>query len=194
MTAYNTATIASRRRSRRRMLAALLMASAIATIGASAMTLAVFTDTQSATGSWTSGTIKLGAISPSTVFTATNILPGDGGSQTVVVSNAGTGELRYAMSSLSTSTDTKGLAGQMTLLVKVGTCVAPGATIYTGSLSGAFFGSNAQGQDTNDQVVPAASSQSLCFTWGFPIGSGNAFQSANASTTFTFDAEQTANN
>ena len=187
-------TTAARRRNRRRALAALLMASAIATVGAGAMSLAVFTDTQAASGSWTAGTIKLGTISPSTVFTATNILPGDGGSQTVTVSNTGTGQLRYAMSSVSTNADTKGLAAQMTLVVKVGACPSAGATLYSGPLSGAFFGSPAQGADTNDQVINSTASQALCFTWSFPILSGNAYQSAATSTTFTFDAEQTANN
>ena len=187
-------TISSRRNSRRRALAALLMASAVATVGAGAMSLAVFSDSQAATGSWTSGTIKLGSISPSTVFTATNILPGDGGSQTVVVSNTGTGQLRYAMSSVATNTDSKGLAAQMTMLVKVGACPSAGATLYTGSLGGSFFGSATQGADANDQVINAGASQSLCFTWGFPLGSGNTFQSAATSTTLTFDAEQTANN
>jgi hypothetical protein len=189
-----TDTVAARRRNRRRTLAILLVASAVAAVGAGAMSLAVFTDTQAASGSWTSGTIKLGSISPSTVFTATDILPGDSGSQTVVVSNVGTGQLRYAMSSVSTNTDLKGLAGQMTMLVKDGACPSTGATLYTGSLGAAFFGSATQGADTNDQVINAGATQSLCFEWSFPIGSGNAFQAAATSTTFTFDAEQTANN
>jgi hypothetical protein len=194
MTASITDTTASRRRKRRRILAVLLTASAIATVGASAMSLAIFTDTQAADGSWTAGTIKLGAISPSTVFTATNILPGDLGSQTVVVSNTGLSQLRYAMSSVSTNADSKGLAAQMTLSIKDGACPSAGTTLYSGSLSGALFGLKAQGADLGDQVINAGATQSLCFAWTFPIGSGNAFQAAATSTTFTFDAEQTANN
>ncbi len=186
-------TLASRRR-RRRTLAALLMVSAVATVGAGAMSLALFTDSQAATGSWTSGTITLGSISPSTVFTATDILPGDGGSQTVTVSNSGTGALRYAMSSASTDEDTKGLAAQMTLLVEVGACPSAEATIYTGPLSDALFGSVITGADTGDRLISAGATETLCFTWGFPIASGNAFQDAATSTTFTFDAEQTTNN
>ncbi len=187
-------TAGSRRRNRRRKLLALLLASSVAMVGAGAMSLAIFTDSQAATGSWTAGTIKLGAISPSTVFTATNILPGDTGSQTVTVSNVGTGQLRYAMTSVSTNTDTKGLAAQMTLTIKVGACPSAGATLYTGSLSGALFGDPTQGQQTNDQIIAAAANQSLCFTWLFPSASANSFQSATTTTTFTFAAEQTANN
>ena len=194
MATHFSDTLGSRRRNRRRMLATLLVASAIATVGASAMSLALFTDSQAATGSWTAGTIKLGAISPSTVFTATNILPGDSGSQTVVVSNTGTGQLRYAMSSVATNADSKGLAAQMTMLVKVGACPSAGTTLYTGSLGGAFFGSATPGADANDQVINSGASQSLCFSWSFPSSSGNGYQSAATSTTFTFDAEQTANN
>jgi hypothetical protein len=187
-------TVAARRRNRRRTLAILLAAAAVATVGAGAMSLALFTDTQAATASWTAGTIKLGSISPSTVFTATDILPGDSGSQTVVVSNTGTGELRYSMTSLATSTDSKGLATQMTMIVKDGACPSTGTTLYTGTLAGASFGSIAQGQNLNDQVLGAGLSQSLCFSWSFPILSGNSYQGANAATTFTFDAEQTAHN
>ena len=182
----------SRRRNRRRTLAVLLMAAAIATVGAGAMSLAVFSDTQTATGAWTAGTVILG-VSPSTTFTLTNMMPGDSGSQTVTVSNTGTAPFRYAMTSTSTNTDTKGLAAQMTLTIKVGTCPSAGATLYTGSLSGALFGDPATGQQTNDQIIAASTTQNLCFAWSFPLASGNTYQAATTSTTFTFAAEQTQN-
>ena len=153
----------------------------------------MFTDSDASGGSWTAGTIVLG-VSPATTFNASSIMPGDGGSQDVTVDNTGTGDLRYAMSSSSSNADGKGLAAQMTLTVKAGTCAAPGATLYSGALSGAAFGSNAQGANPGDRNVTAGSSDSLCFSWSFPLASGNAYQGAATSTTFTFDAEQTANN
>ncbi len=179
--------------SRRRALVAMLMAASLATVGAGAMSLAVFTDSKASSGSWTTGTVILG-VAPSTAFTANGILPGDTGSQTVAVSNSGTGALRYAMTSTSTNTDSKGLAAQMTLTIKAGTCVSPTTTLYTGALSAAALGNPAQGADTGDRAVASGATDSLCFTWSFPIASGNAFQTATTTATFTFAAEQTANN
>ena len=183
----------ARRNRRRRAMVALLMATTVATVGAGAMSLAVFTDSQASSGSWSAGTIVLG-VSPSTSFTATDILPGDTGSQTITVSDTGTGALRYAMTSSSDNSDGKGLADQMTLLVRAGTCAAPGATVYTGSLSAAAFGDPTQGAQSGDRTVAAGASDSLCFTWTFPLASGNAYKSAATAATFTFAAEQTANN
>jgi hypothetical protein len=183
----------SRRRSRRRALVAMLLASSLATVGAGAMSLAVFTDSKASSGSWTAGTVILG-VAPATAFTAAGILPGDTGSQTIAVSNTGTGALRYAMTSSSTNTDTKGLAAQMTLTIKLGTCAAPTTTVYTGALSAAALGNPAQGADAGDRAVAAGATDNLCFTWLFPLASGNAFQTATTTATFTFAAEQTANN
>lgn len=183
----------ARRIGRRRALAILLAASSLATVGAGAMSLAVFTDSRTSSGSWTAGTIVLG-VAPATTFTATGILPGDTGSQTVTVSNSGTGDLRYAMTSASTNLDGKGLATQMTLTIKLGTCVAPTTTLYTGTLAGALLGDPTQGAQAGDRTVAAGASDSLCLAWTFPPASGNAYQAAATSTTFTFAAEQTANN
>ena len=182
----------SRRRTRRRALVAMLLASSLATVGAGAMSLAVFTDSKASAGSWTAGTVILG-VAPATTFTAAGIMPGDSGSQVVTVSNTGTGALRYAMTNATTNLDGKGLATQLQLVIKAGTCAA-GTTIYTGTLAGAFLGNPAQGADAGDRAVAASASDSLCFAWTFPIGSGNAYQTAATSATFTFAAEQTANN
>ena len=93
--------VANRRRKRRRVLLAILLSASLATLGAGAMSLAVFTDSDATGGSWTAGTIILG-VGPAPVFTAANIFPGDSGSQTVTVSNTGTGQLRYAMTTTTT--------------------------------------------------------------------------------------------
>lgn len=186
-------TIAPRRSKRRRGLLAILLASSITTLGAGAMSLATFTDASTSGGSWTTGTIILG-VSPATAFTATGIMPGDSGSKDVSVANNGTGNLRYALTSASTNTDGKGLAAQMTITVSAGTCAAPGATLYSGALSAAAFGSIAAGAQAGDRSVAAGATDDLCLAWSFPSASGNAYQNAATSTTFTFSAEQTANN
>ena len=98
------------------------------------------------------------------------------------------------MTSTSTNTDGKGLAAQLTLTVKAGTCAAPGSTLYSGSLSAAALGSTTPGDQGADRTVDAGSSDSLCLAWAFPGSSGNGFQSAATTATFTFASEQTANN
>ena len=134
-------------------------------------------------------------MSPTTVFTPGVVMPGDSGQQTVTVANTGTGALRYAMSSVATNTDDKGLASQLTLTIDAGACGSPPASIYSGTLQGAGFGSSAQGADVGDRSVAAGASEQLCFAWDLPlVTTGNAFQDANTTVTFTFDAEQTKNN
>ena len=183
-----------RRQKRRRALVAMLIVSSLGTLGAGAMSLAVFTDSQASTGAWSTGTIVLG-VSPSTAFSASNILPGASGSQDITVSNGGTGALRYALSTSATNTDSKGLAAQLTLTINAGTCASPGAVVYaTGALGSAAFGSNAQGAQAGDRTLAAAASETLCFAWSFPLSSGNAYKNAATTATFTFDAEQTSNN
>jgi hypothetical protein len=125
------------------------------------------------------------------------MMPGDVINGTLVVSNTGTGALRYAMSSSSTNTDSKGLAAQMTLAIKtIGTgCTNfDGTSVYSGALGSALFGSSTAGADTGDRSLAAGLNETLCFRASLPIASGNAYQAATTTTTFTFDAEQTANN
>jgi hypothetical protein len=184
---------ASRRKKRRRALLAVLLGASILTLGSGAFSLALFTDSATAGGSWTTGTIVLDVV-PSTTFTATGIMPGDSGSQTVTVQNNGTGALRYSMSSTATNLDGKGLRGQLQLTIKEGSCPSSGTTLYSAALSGAGFGSSATGFQDGDRALAASGNDLLCFSWDFPGDSGNGYQSATTSATFTFDAEQTANN
>ena len=184
--------VATRRRKRRRALIAILLSSSLATLGAGAMSLAVFTDSDAVGGSWTAGTIILG-VTPSPVFTATGIMPGDSGSQTLTLVNTGTGQLRYALTTATTDSGA-GLDSKLQLSIRQGTCAAPGASLYSGNLSGAFIGNPAQGNQGSDPVVNAGTSASLCFAWSLDLNTtGNSYQGASASATFTFASEQTAN-
>lgn len=191
-----SAAVPVRRRHRRRLLVAMLLVSSLATVGAGAMSLAVFTDTKASAGSWTAGTIVLG-VAPTTAFTATGMMPGDTGAQVIAVTDNGTSQLRYAMTTATTNADGKGLAAQMTLAITTGPIVSgacTGTSLYGGALSAAALGNPAQGADTGDRTVNAGATDNLCFQWTFPKASGNAFQSATTTATFTFAAEQTANN
>ena len=184
-----------RRRKRRRGIVALLAAVSLLTIGAGTISLARFTDTTSSTWSFTAGTIDI-STNP-TVFTAiTAMMPGDNATQPLTVTNGGTGDLRYAMSTAATNA----LGDQLTLTIKTedagGGCAAfTGTTVLAATaLDGAGFGSANQGIDAGDRNLAAGASEVLCFRVSLALSTGNAFQGASSAATFTFDAEQTANN
>jgi len=192
MTELDLAVEERRRRRRRRGLVVLLLTFSLASLGAGLFSLAIFTDSAASDGSFTAGTIDI-ATSPSTLFTVTNIMPGDSGSATLTVQNNGSAQLRYAMSSSATNADGKGLRSQLNLTIKAGACPG-GSSLYGGVLNGASFGSNAQGAQAGDRTLNGLASEQLCFAWDLPLATGNAFQGATTTATFTFDAEQTANN
>jgi len=190
----------SRRLSRRRLLLlatllAGLLGGSILAIGGS---LALFTSTTTLSGNaFTTGTVSLGLNPATALLTAASMMPGDTVAGSLVVTNTGTAQLRYAMTSASTNADAKGLMNQLTLTVKtLGTSCAvfDGTSLYTGALNGAAFGDPTQGAQAGDRVLNGAASETLCFQATLPLATGNAFQGATTTTTFTFSAEQTANN
>ncbi len=182
-------------RRRRRGLIALLLAFSLATVGAGAFSLAVFTDSSAVDGDWTAGTVVIDAdASGSASFSAEDILPGDSGEQTITVTNNGTAALRYALTTSATNADDKGLASQLDLTIREGACPSSGTALFTGKVGSAAFGDPTQGADDGDRDLAAANAEDLCFAWSLDLGTGNAYQGAATTATFTFDAEQTANN
>jgi spore coat-associated protein N len=179
-------------RHQRLALAAALGLSAIS-LGAGAMSLAIFTDSAASTGTFTTGTIDITS-SPTVAFTLAAMMPGDANTQALTIANAGTGALRYSLTTVATNT----LGDALTLTVKtLGTSCAAfdGTTVLAATaLDGAAIGNPAQGADSGDRALAAASSEVLCFRVTLPLTTGNTLQGVNSSVTFTFDAEQTANN
>ena len=192
--------VSSDRRPRRRLpllvglSLGLLAASSIAVGGS----LAIFTSAPTLGGNaFTTGTVILGLNPTTALLTSANMMPGDTIAGALVVSNSGTGQLRYAVTSASTNADAKNLMNQITLTIKtLGTSCAvfDGTSLYTGALSAAAFGNPAQGAQAGDRVLNGAANETLCFSATLPAATGNAYQGATTTTTFTFSAEQTANN
>jgi spore coat-associated protein N len=122
------------------------------------------------------------------------MVPGDSSTQAMTIANDGTADLRYAMSSLASNA----LGDTLTLTVKTeGTDCATfdGTTVLAATaLDGAAIGNPAQGDDGGDRSLSAATSEVLCFRVELPLATGNSLQGTSSSVTFTFDAEQTANN
>lgn len=191
---------------RRKLLVGFLSLMALGAI-MSVGTLAVFTD-QQAVGSntFTNSTISLGLSPTSTLVQFSGMLPGDTTTAPITVTNnAGSSALRYAVSSVATNTDAKGLKDQLVFTVKTVDVTTPGVPcdnfdgtqIYTGDLdftSGKILGDATQGAQAGDRPLGVGSNEILCFRVNLPLSTGNTFKLATTTATFTFDAEQTANN
>ncbi len=165
--------------------------------------LALFTDQENVSGNaFSTGTIDLTATPASAVVTMPAMAPGDQVTAPLTVDNAGTLEFRYSM--VSTTTEDV-LAGQLDLTIKSGvtTCdnanwTADGTVLYTGLIGStattAVLGSNVQGAQAGDRVLAAGANEVLCFNVALPLAANNTSQGMSTAATFTFDAEQTANN
>ena len=193
----------------------LLGLTAVTVVSVSAATmfsLALFTDQETDDSTFTAGTIVLDPTKIDALdLTTSALMPGDAVRSPVTVENDGSAQLRYAVSHTSTNPDTKDLRSQ--LLLVINTADTGGGTDFgtdgdycddaTGTelhasaalgASGNLVGDPTQGSQSGDRTLNAASSEVLCFYVSLPLSATNAAQGATTTTTFTFDAEQTANN
>lgn len=184
----------------------LLGATAVISVGAGQFSLALFTDQETVPATFTAGSVDLdGTAIDALILTTSALMPGSTVTDDVLVSNVGAGQLRYAMTTSSTNVDTKNLRDVLTLTVKTIDVTTPGTpcndfdgtSVLAATVLGtstAAFGSPTAGSQAGDRTLNAAASETLCFRISLPSGTGNGYQSAATTTTFTFDAEQTANN
>jgi hypothetical protein len=183
---------------RRKLLGLGVLGLAATSLLSMALSLALFTDTAAVgANAFSAGTISISTSPASALLTLDPIMPGDTVNASLVVTNDGTGALRYAMTSASTNPDGLGLRDQLGLVVKTaGTNCATfdGVTLYSGTLADAAFGDVTPGDDANDRTLAGGMGETLCFRATLDISTGNAFQGATTTTTFMFTGEQTANN
>lgn len=191
-------------RGKRRLLGLAVGLTLMGTFSA-AMTLAVFTDQETVTGTFSSGSIILDAAAiDGLTLSISPLMPGDAITDDVVVENDGTAQLRYSISTATTDPDTKALRDALTLNVRTIDVTTPGTPcdnfdgtlLYSGAMGAATaaVGSPTQGAQAGDRVLNGLSNETLCFRLGLPLATANVYSAATAVTTFTFDAEQTANN
>jgi len=180
-------------RRRRRGVLAIILGLTTVSLGAGLFSLAIFTDSAASTGTFASGTVDITS-SPTVAFTVSNMVPGDQSTQAMTIGNAGTATLRYALTTVATNA--LGTALQLEVRTQGTNCATFDGTVVAAaaSLNGAGFGNPAQGAHSGDRTLAAAASEVLCFRVSLPLSTGNALQGASSSVTFTFDAEQTANN
>ncbi|HUF06887.1 MAG TPA: TasA family protein [Candidatus Binatia bacterium] len=189
----------------RRRLAALAIGLGLLGTFSAAMSLAVFTDQETVDGTFSTGSIVLDAAEiDALTLSVAALMPGDAVTDDVVVENDGTAQLRYAISTATTDPDGKGLRDALNVTIRTIDVTTPGTPcndfdgtiLYDGVMGAATaaVGSPAAGADAGDRTLAGLSNETLCFRVSLPLATGNAHAAATAVTTFTFDAEQTANN
>ncbi len=163
--------------------------------------MALFTDSEGVGSNvFQAGTIDISVAPGSAILTATALMPGDTVNGSAVVTNAGTAQLRYAITGISTDVDGLHLNTVLALTIKdEGTSCAAfdGTTLFSGyvpTAGGNLVGDPAAGNQAGDRTLNNGVGETLCFSANLPIGTGNAFQGSATTMTFTFAAEQTANN
>ena len=166
---------------------------------------AIWTDSEDVDANvFSTGTLDISTAPITALVTYSDMAPGDEVTAEITVSNDGSLELRYAVTSTTTE-DT--LAAQLDLTIKSGvtTCTnagfdTDGTVVYAtgdlGSTTGIdVIGDPTQGDDTGDRTLTTASpSEVLCFNVELPDSTGDSFQGLTSTATFTFAAEQTDNN
>jgi predicted ribosomally synthesized peptide with SipW-like signal peptide len=176
-------------------------------VGVIGVASALFSDTDVvANNAFTSGTVMLDTNPTDVVVTFLNLAPGDEFTAPILVTNTGTLPLRYAITSAATDADGKHLMEQLDLTIKTGvtTCTnggfsADGLAIYGAADLGSIAGINVvgdptQGGQAGDRQLASSAAETLCINVKLPLSTGNAFQGAASTATFTFASEQTTNN
>lgn len=75
-----------------------------------------------------------------------------------------------------------------------GTTLNNAAFTTVGATTTNIVGDPTQGAQAGDRVLAGGASETLCFKATLPLGTPNTYQGATTNITFTFNAEQTANN
>jgi hypothetical protein len=164
-----------------------------------ASTFADFTDTATATSTFTAGTVDIvvgGDASDSYAFTSlqsSNLKPGDVVYAPLSVANPGTLGLTYAMTSSSTNADAKALKDTLKLGAKLvanaGACDSGGVG-YAASGTTVMAEAAISGAAISSRSLAAGASEVLCFKVELPSTAGDALQGATTTTTMTFAATQ----
>lgn len=196
---------------RKSTLLILVAVVAVASIGIGAVSLAVFTDTETVDATFTSGTIALDAtkIDSLSLALGDTWVPGDSVTGSVDVENDGTNPLRYSLNTTTTdgsSPNGEPLSSALVVEVRPVDTTTPATkcddfdgtpVLQTSEVLGAsnvMFGNVSPTDGTGDVTVAAGATHVLCIRVSLPIATDNTFQGATSVTTFTFNAEQTENN
>ena len=162
-------------------------------------TFATFTDSGTATSTFTSGTVDL-VLSGETddaydfdTIEMTDMKPGDVKYAPLTIANTGSLGFTYTMATSATNADSKALRDQLTLGIKkvANTAACDSAGVgYAASLDTMTASGALSAGAIASRALTAGTSEVACFRVELPSGSGDAFQGAATTATFTFNATQ----
>jgi predicted ribosomally synthesized peptide with SipW-like signal peptide len=164
-----------------------------------ASTYASFSDSATATSTFTTGTVDLvlnNDASDAYAFTSlqsSSMKPGDIVYAPLTVANAGSLGFTYSMSSSSTNADSKALRDTLRLGAKkvanAAACDSAGVG-YTASLTTVMAEGAISSAAISSRAVASGASEVLCFKVELPSSAGDGLQDATTTTTMTFNAAQ----
>ena len=176
---------------RRKILLALLAIGVVATIGAFSG-LAVFTDQETvADNTFSSGTVDLVLGTTTALVTYTDMAPGDStGAQSLLVTNSGTLDLTYVVSTtMDTDTGTPLLGDTLDLTIKTIDVTTPGTPCDDFDGTTLYAAADLNDGAVASRALSASTNETLCFQVDFP-GAATAPEGASADANFVFDATQ----
>ena len=153
---------------KRRNLFVLLLVAGVLAGAPWAVTQAVWTDSAAVGGNtFSTGSVDISTSPTSALVTFSGMVPGDSVTAPLTVSNAGTLQLRYAMTtSISGSTT---LSDGLELQIKSGvtTCTTAGfgtdgTSLYDSTLTAGAIGNPAQGSQAGDRTLNSSANEVLC--------------------------------
>jgi hypothetical protein len=136
---------------------------------------------------------------------AGGLTPGQAERDRQVVVNGESQALRYSVSSASADDDRLGVRDILRVTIRTadlgsgsaGTCEQfDGTPLFDGPLGAdaAGLGDTRMGAQSGDRLLAPGAAETLCFEIRMPIETGNEYQGATTSTTWTVVAEQEAGN
>ena len=189
--------------SMRLVMAGLVLATSAATM-ATALTGAIWSDNQTVGSNvFTTSTVDLNVSPTSAIVALSNMAPGDSTVAAATVSNDGSAQYRYSLTSTTTENT---FAAQLDLTIwdenEEGdggtTCntTPPATKLYGPADLGQttvvnLVGDPATGAQAGDRILNGGTSEVLCFKVELPGGTSNTFSGLNSTAVFTFTSEQT---
>ncbi|GAA1242581.1 TasA family protein [Oryzihumus leptocrescens] len=192
----------------RRVAAVALAITTVGTFGV-LTTNALLTTSTGTTAHFEAGTIDLTTDAPTSIFNVGAMVPGDAVFKSIHVTNSGSAQLRYAVTSKATGMVTSSsIAGNLTVQAfsGVGSCDSTGVNTggaAAGSLTkfviptgtATIFGDPTPGAQAGDRVLGPGQSEDICLEVALPASTPAIYgDAATTDINFGFYGEQTANN
>jgi hypothetical protein len=151
------------------------------------------TSVQSTANQFSAGTLHIAnGLAAGSTLSVGDLLAGDHFDAQLNVTNSGSLDLTYAMT--TTTSGSAALASALELTVRAKTsnpCASrDGGVLYSGTLAGASIGNVAHGVQAGDRQLAPAASESLCFTVLLPATASASLHDTDVVATFAFSAEQ----